>query len=118
MTSLLGFNLGIELVQLLLVCLALPSLLVLARLCVQPVLRLGGATLTGTAALGWLADRLGLPNPVARAADSAGSHTTAMLATLAVTALAATAWTLTTRRQTRHGTAGTPTTATADSATT
>jgi hypothetical protein len=31
-TSLLGFNLGIELVQLLLVCLALPSLLVLARL--------------------------------------------------------------------------------------
>ncbi|MEU9917276.1 HupE/UreJ family protein [Streptomyces sp. NPDC051001] len=80
-TSLLGFNLGIELVQLLLVC-------------------------------------LGLPNPVARAADSAGSHTTAILATLAVTALAATAWTLATRRQTRHGTAGTSTTATADSATT
>jgi hypothetical protein len=117
-TSLLGFNLGIELVQLLLVCLALPSLLVLARLRVQPVLRLVGATLTGTAALGWLADRLGLPNPVARAADSAGSHTTAMLATLAVTALAATAWTLTTRRHARHGPAGTPTSATADSATT
>ncbi|MDQ0596577.1 hypothetical protein QF037_000922 [Streptomyces canus] len=110
-TSLLGFNLGIELVQLLLVCLALPSLLVLARLRIQPVLRLAGATLTGTAALGWLADRLGLPNPVARAADSAGSHTSAMLATLAVTALAATAWTLTTRRHARHGPAGTPTTA-------
>ncbi|MEU5888925.1 HupE/UreJ family protein [Streptomyces sp. NPDC047461] len=117
-TSLLGFNLGIELVQLLLVCLALPSLLVLARLRIQPVLRLAGAALTGTAALGWLADRLGLPNPVARAADGAGSHTTAMLATLAVTALAASAWTVTTRRHARHGPAETPTTATADPATT
>ncbi|WP_052745281.1 HupE/UreJ family protein [Streptomyces sp. WM6386] len=57
-TNLLGFNLGIELVQLLLVCLALPSLLVLARLRIQPLLRLAGATLTGAAALGWLADRL------------------------------------------------------------
>ncbi|MFK4103812.1 HupE/UreJ family protein [Streptomyces sp. NPDC019531] len=98
-TSLLGFNLGIELVQLLLVCLALPSLLVLARLRVQPVLRLTGAVLTGTAALGWLVDRLGLPNPVARAADSAGSHTTVLLIALAVTAVTATAWTLFTRRR-------------------
>ncbi|MFF4059324.1 HupE/UreJ family protein [Streptomyces sp. NPDC001668] len=98
-TSLFGFNLGIELVQLLLVCLALPSLLVLARLRIQPVLRLTGAVLTGTAALGWLADRLGLANPVARGADSAGSHTTVLLATLAVTAVTATAWTLFARRE-------------------
>ncbi|MDR6980782.1 hypothetical protein J2X68_007524 [Streptomyces sp. 3330] len=98
-TSLLGFNLGIELVQLLLVCLTLPSLLVLARLRIQPALRLTGATLTGTAALGWLADRFGLSNPVARAADSAGSHTTVLLAGLAATAVATTAWALFTRRQ-------------------
>ncbi|MFJ8780567.1 HupE/UreJ family protein [Streptomyces sp. NPDC102476] len=102
-TSLLGFNLGIELVQLLLVFLALPSLLVLARRRAQPALRLTGAVLTGTAAAGWLADRLGLPNPVARAADSAGSHTTLLLASLTVTALAATAWTLITRRHARPG---------------
>ncbi|MET9380905.1 HupE/UreJ family protein [Streptomyces sp. NPDC002928] len=95
--SLLGFNLGIELVQLLLVCLALPTLLVIARLRVQPALRVGGALLTGTAAVGWLVDRLGLPNPVARAADSAGSHTTPMLVTLAVAAVAAVGWTLATR---------------------
>ncbi len=92
--------------QLLLVCLALPSLLVLARLRVQPALRLTGALLTGTAALGWLVDRLGLPNPVARTADSAGSHTTLMLTALmltalTVTALAATSRTLTTRRRAR-----------------
>ncbi|MFD9329026.1 HupE/UreJ family protein [Streptomyces sp. NPDC060065] len=99
--SLLGFNLGIELVQLLLVCLALPSLLVIARMRVQPALRVGGALLTGTAALGWLVDRLGMPNPVARAADSAGSHTTLMLATLTLAAIAATGWTLVTRRRAR-----------------
>lgn len=109
-TSLLGFNLGIELVQLLLVCLALPSLLVLARLRIQPTLRLTGAVLTGTAAVGWLTDRLGLPNPVARAADSAGSHTTLMLAVLTVSALAATAWTLATRRHAQPGPAEAPAT--------
>jgi len=98
-SSLLGFNLGIELVQLLLVCLALPTLLVIARLRIQPALRVGGALLTGTAAIGWLADRLGAPNPVARAADSAGSHTTLMLVTLAVAAVAVVGWTLATRRR-------------------
>ncbi|MFJ9706307.1 HupE/UreJ family protein [Streptomyces sp. NPDC101234] len=102
-TSLLGFNLGIELVQLLLVCLALPSLLVLARLRVQPKLRVTGALLTATAAVGWLFDRVGFPNAVARAADGAGTHTTLMLAALTLTALTAIAWTLITRRRARLG---------------
>ena len=100
--SLLGFNLGIELVQLLLVCLALPSLLVIARLRIQPAVRVGGALLTGTAAVGWLADRLGAPNPVARAADSAGSHTIPMVVTLALAAIAAVGWTLATRATRRR----------------
>ncbi|MEU9875551.1 HupE/UreJ family protein [Streptomyces phaeochromogenes] len=100
--SLLGFNLGIELVQLLLVCLALPSLLVIARLRIQPAVRVGGALLTGTAAVGWLADRLGAPNPVARAADSAGSHTILMLVTLALAAITAVGWTLATRATRRR----------------
>ncbi|MFI6626185.1 HupE/UreJ family protein [Streptomyces sp. NPDC050528] len=104
-TSLLAFNLGIELVQLLLVCLALPSLLVLARVRVQPALRVGGALVTATAAVGWLADRLGLPNPVARVADSAGSHTTGMLVVLAVgavTAVGAGVWTFVVRQRGRE----------------
>ncbi|WP_051809522.1 HupE/UreJ family protein [Actinoplanes subtropicus] len=96
--SLLGFNLGIELVQILLVALALPPLLVIARLRAGPRLRVAGALLTGTAATGWLADRLGLPNPIARIADSAGEHTTPMVAGLAVTATLAIAWTLVNRR--------------------
>ncbi|MFJ8142117.1 HupE/UreJ family protein [Streptomyces sp. NPDC096013] len=102
-TSLLAFNLGIELVQLLLVCLALPSLLVLARLRVGPALRVTGALLTATAAVGWLADRLGLPNPVARMADSAGSHTTVLLVVLGAAAVLAVGWTLVVRQRQRLG---------------
>ncbi|MGI5453543.1 HupE/UreJ family protein [Streptomyces sp. CA-249302] len=69
--SLAGFNLGIEAMQLLLVLLAMPSLLVLARLPLTVVACV-------CAALGWLLDRLGLANPVARAADSAGTHVRAV----------------------------------------
>ena len=97
--SLLGFNLGIELVQALLVALALPALLVLARLRIGPRLRVGGALITAAAATGWLLDRLGLPNAVARVADSAGTHTTAMVAGLAVSAALAAAWTVANRHK-------------------
>ncbi|WP_431972487.1 HupE/UreJ family protein [Nocardia sp. bgisy134] len=71
--SLLGFNLGIEAIQLLLVALALPPLLVLATTRAQPVLRVGGSLLVIIAALGWAFDRLGFANPIARAADQAGT---------------------------------------------
>ncbi|WP_067712549.1 HupE/UreJ family protein [Nocardia yamanashiensis] len=71
--SVLGFNLGIEAVQLLLVALALPPLLVLAATRAQPVLRVGAALLVILAALGWACDRLGFPNPVARIADQTGT---------------------------------------------
>ncbi|MFI6465387.1 HupE/UreJ family protein [Streptomyces sp. NPDC050538] len=103
-SSLLAFNLGIELVELLLVCLALPSLPALARLRVQPALRVGGALITATAAIGWLADCLGLPNPVARAAGSAGSHTTGMLTVLGVVAVVAVGWMLVVRQRGRRAT--------------
>jgi hypothetical protein len=86
--SLLGFNLGIELVQLLLVALALPALLALARLPAQPWLRVGGAALTAAAAVGWVLDRLGVPNPVAESADAVGANYTSMLVVLTIMALA------------------------------
>lgn len=90
--SLLGFNLGIELVQVLLVLLALPSLLVLARSRVQRPVRVGGALATAVAALGWLLDRLGVPNVVARTADSAGSSPVRMLVGLVLVAILAGVW--------------------------
>ncbi|MCX4767900.1 HupE/UreJ family protein [Streptomyces sp. NBC_01275] len=84
--SLLGFNLGIEGMQLLLVLLALPSLLLLSRLPRHSVVRCACAALTAAAALGWLLDRIGMPNPMARAADSAGSHTSQLFVVLIGTA--------------------------------
>jgi hypothetical protein len=96
--SLLGFNLGIEVVQLVLVALALPTLLVLARVRMQPWPRVIGAGLTAIAATGWLLDRLGMPNPVARVADGAGAHTTAVLIGLAAAAALAGVRTILERR--------------------
>jgi hypothetical protein len=63
--SLLAFNTGIELMQLLVVVAALPSLLLLSRTRLYAVVRLSGALFAGVAATGWIAQRLGgLPNPV------------------------------------------------------
>ncbi|WP_330350387.1 HupE/UreJ family protein [Streptomyces sp. NBC_00582] len=101
--SLAGFNLGIECMQLVLVLLALPSLIRLTRLRGHPALRGACALLTAGAALGWLLDRLGLANPVARAADSVGTHTSSLLLVLVATALPATLRLITAHRRTRGG---------------
>ena len=71
--SLLGFNLGIELMQLAVVLLVLPPLVVLARTGVYRPLRIGAAVVTGVAATGWLVDRLGMPNTVGTMADALGT---------------------------------------------
>ncbi|WP_432504007.1 HupE/UreJ family protein [Kineococcus arenarius] len=71
--SLLGFNLGIEAVQLAIVLLVLPPLVVLARTAVYGPLRVAAALLTALAAVGWLLDRVGLPTPLGAAADSLGA---------------------------------------------
>ncbi|MEV6277969.1 HupE/UreJ family protein [Nocardia sp. NPDC051832] len=84
--SVLGFNLGIEAIQLLLVAFALPPLLVLASTRAEPVLRVGGALVVIIAALGWAFDRLGFANPIARAADQAGTMLLPGLVTVAVAA--------------------------------
>jgi hypothetical protein len=97
--SLFGFNLGIELIQLFLVALALPTLLLLTRLKAHAYSRTLGAALAAVAALGWLADRLGWPNPVARFADAAGAHTSALVAVLGVAAAGSALRAVHTRRQ-------------------
>ncbi|MET9080842.1 HupE/UreJ family protein [Streptomyces sp. NPDC004237] len=99
--SLAGFNLGIEAMQFLLVLLALPSLLLLTRLPKNAAVRCACAALTATAALGWLLDRLGLSNPVARAADSAGTHTSELFVVLIGAAVLSVLWTVVTHRRSR-----------------
>ena len=71
--SLLGFNLGIELMQLAIVAVVLPPLIVLARTPAYRRLRIVAAIVTAIAAVGWLGARVGIPNAIADAADSIGS---------------------------------------------
>ncbi|MBX9731118.1 MAG: HupE/UreJ family protein [Sphingomonas sp.] len=68
--SILGFNLGIEAVQLLVVLATMPSLLMLSRTRFYQACRSIGASAAGLAALAWLAERLvGYANPVAQGID-------------------------------------------------
>ena len=61
--SILGFNLGIETMQLMVVGAILPSLLILSRTPAYTVFRLGGALFAGFASLGWMIERLfGVPD--------------------------------------------------------
>lgn len=71
--ALLGFNLGIEIMQLIVVALVLPPLVMLARGRHYTRVRVTAALITGIAAIGWLAARLGATNPVAGAADHLGT---------------------------------------------
>ena len=65
MVNLLGFNLGIELVQLIVVAAILPSLLLLSRTSAYALLRISGALFAALAALAWIAERLlGWETPV------------------------------------------------------
>ena len=68
--SLLGFNLGIEAMQLIVIAATLPTLLLLAGTRAGTPLRLGGAAFAAACAGGWLAERaFGLANPLQAVSD-------------------------------------------------
>lgn len=101
--ALLAFNLGVELAQLTVVALLVPSLYVASRTPVYPVLRVGTALLALVAATGWALDRLGvLAGPwstaLAGAEGAVVGHLWAVVGGLALVALAAAAGTRTTTR--------------------
>jgi hypothetical protein len=86
--SILGFNLGIELMQLFVIALTMPWLLLLSRTAAYPVVRVGGALLAGIAAVAWLAERLlGQANPLTRLIGQAVPYAPWLLGALALTAL-------------------------------
>lgn len=89
--SLLGFNLGIELMQLGVVLLTLPSLVVLSRTNWYTPVRVIGALCAALASIGWILARVGLPNPVAALAD-AGQSGIVVVIGLAVLAAVAYGW--------------------------
>lgn len=56
--SILGFNLGIETTQLMVIAATMPSLVLLSRTRAYPGLRIGGALFAGCASVGWIVERL------------------------------------------------------------
>ncbi len=91
--SILGFNLGIELVQLAVVACVMPALLLLARTPAYAPIRTIGAGLTGIAATAWIVERVsGRPNPIAEGIDGTLGHAPWAVAALTLAALAAAAW--------------------------
>ncbi|MET0270489.1 MAG: HupE/UreJ family protein [Sphingomonas sp.] len=87
--SILGFNLGIELVQLIVVAAALPALLLLAPTPAYAWVRIGGALLAGVAAAAWLAERaIGVDNAIGRAIDAGLGHAPWLLAVVTLAAAA------------------------------
>jgi len=88
-TTLLGFNLGIELTQLVVVALVMPSLLLLSRTPAYPVLRVGVAALGALLATGWLAQRIGLVpvNPLEPVGNLLVDHPVALAVGLGVVAV-------------------------------
>ncbi|MFD3616285.1 HupE/UreJ family protein [Streptomyces sp. NPDC058676] len=91
-TTLLGFNLGIELTQLLVVALMMPSLLVLARTAVYPAFRIGVALVGLLFSVSWMLERAGLTSsdPFEGVQTSLVGHPLLVAASVAV--LAAVAW--------------------------
>lgn len=68
--SIFGFNLGIELVQLLVVACVVPWLVLLASTSLYRTFRMTVASLAAFGACGWIAERAGIENTVARATDA------------------------------------------------
>lgn len=88
--ALLGFNLGIELAQLVVVGLIFPSLYALSTTRWYGGVRVIGASAVLVASAGWALDRLGVvDNPLAPVEDAAVTHPWVVVAALAALALVA-----------------------------
>jgi hypothetical protein len=90
-SSVLGFNLGIEAFQLVVILAAMPWLVLLARSRVYGPIRTMGAAITGIAAAGWFAERaLGWANPIAPLVEAVAGKPLWLLAGLVVLSVAVT----------------------------
>jgi hypothetical protein len=87
-SSLLGFNLGIETMQLIVIIAVLPWLILMSRSPAYSVVRCIMAGFALLAAIGWIAERaFSLRNPLQPAIDSLTNHALLAMASLAVLAL-------------------------------
>jgi hypothetical protein len=73
--SILGFNLGIEAMQLAVVVAILPSLLLLSRTRAYALLRIGAALFAAVASIGWIIERLlNMPNAMDPVVEGVAHH--------------------------------------------
>jgi hypothetical protein len=87
--SLVGFNLGIEAMQLAVIAATLPLLLWLATTRAYPALRIAGATFAAACAAGWVAERaFGVANPLAPVVDALAPPPTWFVAAVAAASIA------------------------------
>ena len=90
-SSVLGFNLGIEAFQLLVILAAMPWLVLLARSRIYGPFRMVGATLTGIAAVAWFMERaFGWVNPIVPLVEGVAAHALWLLTGLVVLSVAVT----------------------------
>ncbi|GAB3577156.1 HupE/UreJ family protein [Hymenobacter daeguensis] len=86
--SILGFNLGIELMQLFVIALTVPWLILLSYTPYYAAVRVGGAALAAVAALAWIAERLSAQaNPLSALVTRATPFAPWLLAGLAAVAI-------------------------------
>lgn len=91
--SILGFNLGIELMQLFVIALTLPWLILMSRTRLYTGVRLAGAALAGVAALAWIIERIsGEANPLTAFVEQIAEFAPYLLAALAGAALLSVWW--------------------------
>ncbi len=91
--SILGFNLGIELMQVVVIALTIPWLILLSRTSVYPAVRQTGAFLATVAAVAWVVERItNQPNFLTLLIEKGIPYAPYGLALLAVVALLFTFW--------------------------
>jgi hypothetical protein len=89
--AILGFNIGVELMQLFVIAVTVPWLLLLARTPAYVSLRVGGALFGGAAALGWISERaLKWSNPFEPLVSSLAHRGVFVVTALALASLVAT----------------------------
>ena len=91
--SILGFNIGIEVMQLFVIALTIPWLILLSRTPVYAGVRIVGALFAGIAALAWITERmLEEANPLTVLVEDLAQFAPWLLAGLAITALLSFGW--------------------------
>ncbi|WP_232325983.1 HupE/UreJ family protein [Spirosoma montaniterrae] len=92
--SILGFNLGIEAMQLFVICLTLPWFMLLSRTVVYAPVRVGGAVLAGVAALAWVVERFtGVENVLTLYIEQLAAYPFYLLTVLILVATGSLLWT-------------------------